>query len=150
MSLLFLFLADLQLNNNFYCSSPSPSQPHSSTTGRSISPLESSRQTSPSKSRTFEQTVHRPQQFSSGNRDRADTQVYSQMNKKSPARSSAGKVFRVIYPYKPQQADELQLVVGDILTVSMQCDDGWFVGQSTLSGNCGTFPGNYVQAIDQP
>lgn len=58
-----------------------------------------------------------------------------------------GKLYRVIYPYKPQQADELALTIGDILTVTMQCDDGWFVGHSTLTGNYGTFPGNYVQAI---
>lgn len=63
------------------------------------------------------------------------------------ASQSKGSLYRVIYPYKPQQSDELPLTVGDILTVSMQCDDGWFVGQSTLSGDYGTFPGNYVQPI---
>lgn len=57
------------------------------------------------------------------------------------------KLFKVIYPYKPRQIDELELKLGDILTVTMQCDDGWFVGQSTVSGQYGTFPGNYVQEI---
>ena len=65
----------------------------------------------------------------------------------STTAKQSGKLFRVIYPYKPQQTDELQLTVGDILTVTMQCDDGWFVGHSTLSGSYGTFPGNYVQPI---
>jgi hypothetical protein len=76
---------------------------------------------------------------------------YSASTTGVPAASSSsaktGKLFRVIYPYKPQQSDELQLTVGDILTVTMQCDDGWFVGHSTLSGSYGTFPGNYVQPI---
>lgn len=144
---------DLQLNNNLYCPSPSTSQPHSSTTGRSLSPLDSSRPTSPSRYRA----VSSPVQFSSGNRDRSDSQTYSQVTRPQKVVTSRGgggggsggsKYFRVIYPYKPQQSDELQLVVGDILTVSMQCDDGWFVGQSTLSGTCGTFPGNYVQPMD--
>lgn len=68
-------------------------------------------------------------------------------NAKNLMQQQPGKLYRVIYPYKPQQADELALTIGDILTVTMQCDDGWFVGHSTLTGNYGTFPGNYVQAI---
>ncbi|UXI19766.1 uncharacterized protein NH340_JMT05709 [Sarcoptes scabiei] len=55
------------------------------------------------------------------------------------------KIFRVLYPYKPKQNDELELQYGDLLTVTIQCDDGWYLGRSTLSGKFGTFPGNYVE-----
>lgn len=51
------------------------------------------------------------------------------------------KLYRVLYPYKPQQNDELELIAGDIVSVSMHCDDGWYVGFSTLTGSTGTFPG---------
>lgn len=57
------------------------------------------------------------------------------------------KLYRVIYPYKPRQVDELELFSGDLLAVSMHCDDGWFVGYSALTGNYGTFPGNYVEPL---
>ncbi|XP_054167060.1 uncharacterized protein LOC128964485 isoform X2 [Oppia nitens] len=56
-------------------------------------------------------------------------------------------LYKVMYPYKPQQLDELELQPGDLLMVTMQCDDGWFVGRSTSSGKIGTFPGNYVRQL---
>lgn len=125
-------LSALPLNNNLY--------PAASSTSTSGQPSISGRSSSRPKSTP---------QFSSGNRDREDMVNYSASTTGVPASSSTktGKLFRVIYPYKPQQSDELQLTVGDILTVTMQCDDGWFVGHSTLSGSYGTFPGNYVQPI---
>lgn len=57
------------------------------------------------------------------------------------------RIYRVLYPYKPQQVDEIELQYGDLLTVTIQCDDGWFLGRSTLSGKFGTFPGNYVELV---
>ncbi|KAJ6222018.1 hypothetical protein RDWZM_000563 [Blomia tropicalis] len=57
------------------------------------------------------------------------------------------RIYRVLYPYSPQQLDELELQYGDLLTVTIQCDDGWFLGRSTLSGKFGTFPGNYVEPV---
>lgn len=57
------------------------------------------------------------------------------------------KIYRVLYPYKPQQPDELELQYGDLLAVTIQCDDGWFLGRSTLTGKFGTFPGNYVEPV---
>lgn len=76
--------------------------------------------------------------------------VTGQPNMSTVASSSsrkAGKLYRVLFPYKPLQQDELELITGDILTVTMHCDDGWFVGHSTTSGNYGTFPGNYVEIL---
>lgn len=57
------------------------------------------------------------------------------------------QIYRVIHPYKPQQIDEIELTYGDLLTVTTLCDDGWYLGRSTLSGKFGTFPGNYVEQV---
>ncbi|CAI2352413.1 unnamed protein product [Caenorhabditis sp. 36 PRJEB53466] len=55
------------------------------------------------------------------------------------------QVHRVIYPYKPQKEDELQLFPNDIVFVVEKCDDGWFIGTSLRTGLFGIFPGNYVK-----
>uniref|UniRef100_A0A8C5ILI0 SH3 domain-containing protein n=1 Tax=Junco hyemalis TaxID=40217 RepID=A0A8C5ILI0_JUNHY len=36
--------------------------------------------------------------------------------------------YRALYQYRPQNADELELLEGDRVDVMQQCDDGWFVG----------------------
>lgn len=53
-----------------------------------------------------------------------------------------------LYPYVPQNEDELELRGGDIVQVVEKCDDGWFVGTCERTGGFGTFPGNYVIAVD--
>lgn len=57
------------------------------------------------------------------------------------------RLCRAKFAYKPRQKDELELVVGDILMVVHECDDGWFVGTSYSSKETGTFPGNFVEPI---
>lgn len=55
--------------------------------------------------------------------------------------------FIVLFPYEPQNEDELELLEGDIVKVVEKCDDGWFVGISERTGDFGTFPGNYVKLV---
>ncbi|XP_068277519.1 vinexin isoform X2 [Nyctibius grandis] len=55
--------------------------------------------------------------------------------------------YRVLYQYRPQNADELELLEGDRVDVMQQCDDGWFVGVSRRTQKFGTFPGNYVAPV---
>ncbi|XP_018419190.1 PREDICTED: vinexin [Nanorana parkeri] len=55
-----------------------------------------------------------------------------------------GTVYRAVFPFSPNNSDELQLVAGDVVTVTQQCDDGWFVGVCWRTQQFGTFPGNYV------
>ncbi|CAN7992927.1 unnamed protein product, partial [Ixodes hexagonus] len=55
--------------------------------------------------------------------------------------------YRVLYTYKPQNDDELELFEGDTVFVMEKCDDGWYLGTSLKSGLFGTFPGNYVERI---
>ncbi|KAM6395531.1 LOW QUALITY PROTEIN: vinexin [Rhynochetos jubatus] len=55
--------------------------------------------------------------------------------------------YRALYQYRPQNADELELLEGDRVDVMQQCDDGWFVGVSRRTQKFGTFPGNYVTPV---
>ncbi|KAM6996513.1 vinexin isoform 1-T1 [Passerculus sandwichensis] len=55
--------------------------------------------------------------------------------------------YRALYQYRPQNADELELMEGDRVDVMQQCDDGWFVGVSRRTQKFGTFPGNYVAPV---
>ncbi|VBB28975.1 unnamed protein product [Acanthocheilonema viteae] len=55
------------------------------------------------------------------------------------------ETYRVLYAYKPRNADELELEENDIVFVIEKCDDGWFIGTLPRTGQFGTFPGNYVE-----
>ncbi|EJW88079.1 hypothetical protein WUBG_01011 [Wuchereria bancrofti] len=55
------------------------------------------------------------------------------------------EIYRVLYAYKPRNADELELQENDIVFVIEKCDDGWFIGTLPRTGQFGTFPGNYVE-----
>ncbi|MEQ2221492.1 Sorbin and SH3 domain-containing protein 1, partial [Ilyodon furcidens] len=55
--------------------------------------------------------------------------------------------YKAVYSYRPQNADELELIEGDIVQVMEKCDDGWFVGTSERTHTFGTFPGNYVTPV---
>ncbi|KAM7363499.1 CIN85 and CD2AP related isoform 2-T11 [Cochliomyia hominivorax] len=54
---------------------------------------------------------------------------------------------RVEFPYAPQNDDELELKVGDIITIhSMELPDkGWWKGE--LRGKIGVFPNNFVKLM---
>ena len=57
------------------------------------------------------------------------------------------RMYRVRYSYKPQNFDELELIAGDLITVSYECGDGWLIGRSTLTGKYGLLPGNYCERV---
>ncbi|CAF1220167.1 unnamed protein product [Adineta ricciae] len=59
---------------------------------------------------------------------------------------------QVLYDYTPQNVDELEIHVGDIINILEKCDDGWYCGimENCAHGNnmkFGTFPGNYVKIL---
>eukprot|EP00045_Choanoeca_perplexa_P004075 m.35330 g.35330 ORF g.35330 m.35330 type:complete len:368 (-) comp12384_c0_seq1:214-1317(-) len=58
--------------------------------------------------------------------------------------------FVAAYPYAAKEVDELQLAKGDLIFVTDQGDDGWFVGVNLTSTMAGTFPGNFVVPLDAP
>ncbi|XP_076368239.1 uncharacterized protein LOC143255824 isoform X2 [Tachypleus tridentatus] len=57
------------------------------------------------------------------------------------------ELYRVLYSYRPQNEDELELQEGDVVYVMEKCNDGWYVGTCVRTGLLGTFPGNYVERI---
>ncbi|XP_051503544.1 sorbin and SH3 domain-containing protein 1-like isoform X2 [Myxocyprinus asiaticus] len=75
------------------------------------------------------------------------TQPLSQSSSPEPGRMSCG-IFQALYNYVPQNNDELELQEGDMVSVMEKCDDGWFVGTSKRTKQFGTFPGNYVKAVN--
>ncbi len=59
---------------------------------------------------------------------------------------------QVLYDYTPQNPDELEIHVGDIINIIEMCDDGWYCGIMEKSDHennraFGTFPGNYVKIL---
>ncbi|CAF1111278.1 unnamed protein product [Adineta ricciae] len=59
---------------------------------------------------------------------------------------------QVLYDYTPQNPDELEIHVGDIINIIEMCDDGWYCGvmdrpNQRDSMEFGTFPGNYVKLL---
>ena len=56
--------------------------------------------------------------------------------------------YRVMFDYTPQNPDELELRVGDVISVTSKLDDGWWEGKSyRMKGKSGVFPGNYLEEI---
>ncbi|XP_048126415.1 sorbin and SH3 domain-containing protein 1 [Alosa alosa] len=74
-------------------------------------------------------------------------QPQSHSSSPEPGRLSCG-IFQALYSYVPQNDDELELQEGDLVSVMEKCDDGWFVGTSKRTKLFGTFPGNYVKAVN--
>uniref|UniRef100_A0A8C1HGT5 Ubiquitin associated and SH3 domain containing Bb n=1 Tax=Cyprinus carpio carpio TaxID=630221 RepID=A0A8C1HGT5_CYPCA len=63
------------------------------------------------------------------------------------------ETLRVMYPYTPQNDDELELVPGDFIFSStveqMSTSEGWVYGTSLGTGASGLLPENYVSPADE-
>jgi len=115
-------------------SSVAPDRPK---TPKIITTNNSSRVVSPSPSKKGDRS-YQIQQWE----QRRDTFGYSGPAKIVPKNS---ETYRVLYPYKPEHPDELELEENDIVFVVEKCDDGWYIGTLLRTGQFGTFPGNYVE-----
>lgn len=66
---------------------------------------------------------------------------------------SAPQTLRVMYPYTPQNDDELELVPGDFIFMSpveqVSASEGWVYGTSMGTGLSGLLPENYVNRADE-
>ncbi|XP_041843411.1 SH3 domain-containing protein 21 isoform X2 [Melanotaenia boesemani] len=51
----------------------------------------------------------------------------------------------VAFHYSPQNEDELELVVGEIIEIVREIEDGWWMG--VKNGKVGAFPSNFVKEI---
>ncbi|KAI9317465.1 hypothetical protein BX666DRAFT_1937494 [Dichotomocladium elegans] len=74
---------------------------------------------------------------------KGETQVMT-----SPPPVKAIGMARVMEDYAMQEAGEMTLHRGDIVTLYERLDDGWLKGE--INGRSGRFPGEYVEEIDMP
>nr|2E5K_A Chain A, Suppressor of T-cell receptor signaling 1 [Homo sapiens] len=63
------------------------------------------------------------------------------------------ETLQVIYPYTPQNDDELELVPGDFIFMSpmeqTSTSEGWIYGTSLTTGCSGLLPENYITKADE-
>nr|XP_034966229.1 CD2-associated protein isoform X2 [Zootoca vivipara] len=65
---------------------------------------------------------------------------------KSFKRKSKKRQCKVLFEYIPQNEDELELKIGDIIDVNEEVEEGWWSG--TLNGKLGLFPSNFVKELE--
>ncbi|XP_049612072.1 CD2-associated protein [Syngnathus scovelli] len=53
---------------------------------------------------------------------------------------------KVLFDYQPQNEDELELKIGDILDITEEVEEGWWSG--VINGKSGLFPSNFVKELD--
>ncbi|XP_012378512.2 CD2-associated protein isoform X2 [Dasypus novemcinctus] len=53
---------------------------------------------------------------------------------------------KVFFEYMPQNEDELELKVGDIIDINEEVEEGWWSG--TLNNKLGLFPSNFVKELE--
>ncbi|KAI9100384.1 hypothetical protein DFS34DRAFT_702535 [Phlyctochytrium arcticum] len=55
---------------------------------------------------------------------------------------------KVVEQYNAQLGDELDLFVGDVITIEEEFDDGWAVGRNEASGEVGAFPMSCLASLE--
>ncbi|KFQ08663.1 CD2-associated protein, partial [Leptosomus discolor] len=53
---------------------------------------------------------------------------------------------KVLFEYVPQNDDELELKLGDVIDINEEVEEGWWSG--TLNGKLGLFPSNFVKELE--
>uniref|UniRef100_A0A673GFP3 Osteoclast-stimulating factor 1 n=1 Tax=Sinocyclocheilus rhinocerous TaxID=307959 RepID=A0A673GFP3_9TELE len=53
---------------------------------------------------------------------------------------------KVLFEYVPQNEDELELKIGDIIDITQEVEEGWWSG--SMNGKSGLFPSNFVKEIE--
>nr|XP_033794359.1 CD2-associated protein isoform X2 [Geotrypetes seraphini] len=65
---------------------------------------------------------------------------------KSFKKKSKKRQCKVLFEYIPQNEDELELKVGDIVDINEEVEEGWWSGM--LHGRSGLFPSNFVKELE--
>ncbi|XP_054992978.1 CD2-associated protein [Sorex araneus] len=65
---------------------------------------------------------------------------------KSIKKKTKKRQCKVLFEYSPQNEDELELKVGDIIDINEEVEEGWWNG--TLNNKVGLFPSNFVKEIE--
>ncbi|XP_067097097.1 CD2-associated protein isoform X2 [Osmerus mordax] len=66
---------------------------------------------------------------------------------RTPRKKPKQRQCRVLFEYVPQNEDELELKVGDIVDVTEEVEEGWWSGCSAR-GKSGLFPSNFVKEVE--
>ncbi|KAL2082813.1 hypothetical protein ACEWY4_022631 [Coilia grayii] len=54
---------------------------------------------------------------------------------------------KALFEYVPQNEDELELKIGDVIEITEEVEEGWWSG--VLNGKFGLFPSNFVKEIEE-
>ncbi|KAJ7344119.1 hypothetical protein JRQ81_000069 [Phrynocephalus forsythii] len=65
---------------------------------------------------------------------------------KSFKKRSKKRQCKVMFEYIPQNEDELELKLGDVIDINEEVEEGWWSG--TLNGKSGLFPSNFVKEFE--
>uniref|UniRef100_A0A8B9NS73 CD2 associated protein n=1 Tax=Accipiter nisus TaxID=211598 RepID=A0A8B9NS73_9AVES len=65
---------------------------------------------------------------------------------KSIKKRSKKRQCKVLFEYVPQNEDELELKLGDVIDINEEVEEGWWSG--TLNGKAGLFPSNFVKELE--
>ncbi|XP_076188785.1 CD2-associated protein isoform X2 [Aptenodytes patagonicus] len=65
---------------------------------------------------------------------------------KSFKKRSKKRQCKVLFEYIPQNEDELELRLGDVIDINEEVEEGWWSG--TLNGKAGLFPSNFVKELE--
>ncbi|KFQ81699.1 CD2-associated protein, partial [Phoenicopterus ruber ruber] len=65
---------------------------------------------------------------------------------KSFKKKSKKRQCKVLFEYIPQNEDELELKLGDVIDIHEEVEEGWWNG--TLNGKTGLFPSNFVKELE--
>ncbi|XP_029902972.1 CD2-associated protein [Myripristis murdjan] len=64
----------------------------------------------------------------------------------APRKKLKKRQCKVLFDYQPQNEDELELKVGEILEITEEVEEGWWSG--SINGKSGLFPSNFVKELD--
>ncbi|NXU58809.1 CD2AP protein, partial [Turnix velox] len=65
---------------------------------------------------------------------------------KTLKKKSKKRQCKVLFEYIPQNEDELELKLGDVIDFNEEVEEGWWSG--TLNGKAGLFPSNFVKELE--
>ncbi|KAM9798340.1 CD2-associated protein [Neosynchiropus ocellatus] len=64
----------------------------------------------------------------------------------APAKKPKKRQCKVLFNYAPQNEDELELKVGEIVDITHEVEEGWWSG--CVNGKTGLFPSNFVKELE--
>ncbi|KAG7252286.1 hypothetical protein CRUP_029345, partial [Coryphaenoides rupestris] len=64
-----------------------------------------------------------------------------------PGRVAQEEQCKVLFDYAPQNQDELELKVGELVDINEEVDRGWWSG--SVNGKSGLFPSNFVKELEE-